>query len=88
MGSDCARRMKERLRQALQPTRLELRDDSAAHAGHAGQRGHGGGHFFLSIASPRFDGKSLAACHRLVYDALDGMFSEEIHALSIDIDRG
>ena len=85
---ELAQQIRARLEQALQPTRLELRDDSAAHAGHAGQRGHGGGHFCLSIASPRFEGKSLAACHRLVYDALDGMFSKDIHALSIDIDRG
>ena len=87
MRSDCTRRIVARLEQALQPSRLNVRDDSAAHAGHAGQRGHGGGYFCLSIASPLFEGKSLPQCHRLVYDALDGMFSEEIHALSINIDR-
>ncbi len=80
-------RMRARLQEALQPTRLELRDDSAAHAGHRQHRAHGGGHFCLTIASPRFEGRLLPVCHRMVYDALGGMFSEEIHALSIFIER-
>ncbi|MDX8413459.1 MAG: BolA family protein [Mariprofundales bacterium] len=84
---DISQQIASRLTEVLQPTSLELRDDSAAHVGHVGNRGHGGGHFCLSIASDRFDGCSLPQCHRLVYDALDGMFTEQIHALSINIQR-
>jgi len=84
---DISQQIEARLEAALQPTCLVLRDDSAAHAGHVGNRVHGGGHFCLSIASARFDGCSLPQCHRLVYDALDGMFTEQIHALSINIKR-
>jgi len=85
--SSLQQQIEQRLRQALQPSRLSVRDDSAAHAEHQGHRAHGGGHFCLSIAAASFDGCSLPQCHRLVYEALDGMFSKDIHALSIHIDR-
>jgi len=80
-------RIEARLEAVLQPTRMDVRDDSASHAGHQGHRAHGGGHFCLSIAATAFEGCSLAQCHRLVYQALNGMFSKDIHALSIHIDR-
>ena len=70
------------LEQALQPTELEIRDDSAAHAGHAGARE--GGHFHVRIASPRFAGISTVARHRLVYDAAGTLLKTHVHALSID----
>ena len=70
------------LEQALQPTALEIRDDSAAHAGHAGARD--GGHFHVRIASARFAGLGPVARHRLVYDAAGALMQTHIHALSID----
>ncbi len=70
------------LEQALQPTELEIRDDSAAHAGHAGARD--GGHFHVRIASARFAGLGPVARHRLVYDAAGALMQTQIHALSID----
>jgi len=77
-----AESMRERLA-ALRPTRLEILDDSARHAGHAGARG-GGGHFRLTIVSPQFAGTATLARHRLIYAALGPMMRQEIHALSID----
>lgn len=74
-------RIRERL-QALDPERLELRDDSALHAGHEGARG-GGGHFDLTIVSARFAGQSTVARHRLIYAALGPLMRQEIHALAI-----
>lgn len=74
-------RMREKLA-ALSPTQLDINDDSAAHAGHAGAKS-GGGHFFLTIVSEGFVGKSTMARHRMVYDALGDMMQREIHALSI-----
>ena len=68
---------------ALDPFALEIIDDSAKHAGHAGAKG-GGGHFRLSIVSPRFAGRRTMERHRLVYDALGPLMKREIHALSID----
>lgn len=65
----------------LSPTKLELEDESALHAGHKGNTG--GGHFKLYIVSSQFCGKSQIIRHRLVYQALAGMIPNRIHALSI-----
>ena len=70
------------LRAALAPTELEVHDDSAAHAGHAGARE--GRHFSLRVTSERFNGLSRVARHRVVYDALRNLIPQGIHALAID----
>ncbi len=67
---------------ALEPTAIEIIDDSAKHAGHAGARS-GGGHYRLSIVSPRFSGRGTMERHRLVYDALGPLMKREIHAIGI-----
>jgi BolA protein len=74
--------IRSRLEQAFQPLALEIIDESARHAGHAGAAG-GGGHFIVNIVSAAFADKSPIQRHRLVYDALDDMMQSEIHALSI-----
>jgi BolA protein len=66
----------------LKPLRLELIDDSALHAGHAGARS-GGGHYRLLVVSAEFTGKTTLARHRLIYDALGELMRSKIHALSI-----
>lgn len=66
----------------LQPHSLDIIDDSALHAGHAGAAS-GGGHFRMNIVSPFFAGLPTIARHRMVYDALGAMMKREIHALSI-----
>lgn len=53
----------------LAPEQLELIDDSALHAGHAGARA-GGKHFRLTIVAAAFAGKNTVARHRMIYDAL------------------
>ena len=73
--------MRERLA-VLAPQQLDIADDSAKHAGHAGAAS-GGGHYRMNIVSPRFAGLSTLARHRLVYDALGAMMKREIHALGI-----
>jgi BolA family transcriptional regulator, general stress-responsive regulator len=65
----------------LEPTLLEIRDDSALHAGHAGNRG--GGHYSITIESSQFAGKSTIIRHRLVYQAVGDLIPSGIHALSI-----
>lgn len=74
--------IRERLTTALAPTELNIQDDSAQHAGHAGARG-GGGHFSVRIVSREFSGRSLVQRHRMVYDALGDAMRQDIHALSI-----
>jgi BolA protein len=66
----------------LEPGAVEIIDDSAKHAGHAGAKS-GGGHYRLSIVSPRFAGCRTMERHRLVYHALGPLMKREIHALSI-----
>lgn len=70
------------LTERLEPVVLELVDDSAAHAGHAGARE--GAHFNLRIVSARFAGLPRISRHRLVYDALRPWMAEGVHALAID----
>lgn len=65
----------------LEPRHLEIVDDSARHAGHAGAKE--GGHYRLTIVSPRFSGCGTMQRHRLIYEALGAMMRGEIHALSI-----
>ncbi|MEE9422301.1 MAG: BolA family protein [Gammaproteobacteria bacterium] len=71
-----------RLSEVFSPVTLEIIDESAKHAGHAGARG-GGGHFLVNIVSDAFQDKSLIQRHRLIYDALGDAMQSEIHALSI-----
>ncbi|KJV05461.1 BolA family protein [Methylocucumis oryzae] len=71
------------LTNALQPEFLEIIDDSAAHAGHAGAR-NGGGHFHVNIVAEAFQGKSLVQRHQLIYQALGELMKHEIHALGIN----
>lgn len=66
----------------LQPTKIEIVDDSHKHAGHVGARG-GGGHYRLLIVSPQFASMPTLTRHRMVYSALGDMMKHEIHALAI-----
>ena len=63
------------------PISTELTDDSALHAGHAGNTG--GGHFSLKIVSSQFSQKSQIMRHRLIYQALTDLIPQQIHAISI-----
>lgn len=72
----------ERLQHTLAPVALDVIDDSAAHAGHAGARE--GSHLTVRIVSARFAGLPRVARHRLVYDALSTLMPQGIHALAID----
>jgi BolA protein len=65
----------------LEPEHLEIVDQSASHAGHAGSSG--GGHFFLTIVSKHFAGLNAVARHRAVYQALGDLMNGPIHALSM-----
>ena len=78
--------IEQQLQARLHPTRIEVLDESAAHAGHAGANAQGfGSHFRVCIASPAFAGKSRVACHRLVYDAMQNFIDQGLHALAIEI---
>ena len=67
----------------LTPTTLELNDDSAAHAGHAGAAPGGATHWRVRLISTQFVGKSTIARHRMVYAAIGDLMNQPIHALQI-----
>lgn len=67
--------------QTLEPAVLDLRDDSARHAGHAGS--NGGGHLVLRIVSPQFEGLATVARHRRIYALLGDLMPVRLHALAI-----
>ena len=75
--------IRARLESSLAPMSLDIRDDSAMHAGHAGAQG-GAGHYTVFIRAGAFQGLRRLQRHRLVYDAVADMMPGEIHALSIN----
>ena len=77
-----AERIRRLLTEAFQPTRLEVIDDSAKHAGHAGAAPGGETHFSVLIVSERFSGLSAVSRHRAVNGALAAEFDLGLHALS------
>ena len=74
--------LEARLIAALAPSELSIRDDSAAHHGHAGAAA--GGHFAVRIVAAAFGGPRTLERHRLVYAAAGDLMQNGIHALSID----
>jgi BolA protein len=75
-------RIRGALEKELAPLQLEIEDDSAKHAGHAGARE--GGHFRVRLVSEVFRGKSAIERHRLVFAAVAGLMGRDIHALNIE----
>lgn len=72
-----------RIRAALSPEILEVKDESHLHAGHAGAREGGESHFRLLIVSSRFEGLPRIARQRAVNDILKAELKERIHALAM-----
>ena len=78
--TDTVNTLKESLAK-LEASYLDIQDDSALHAGHAGNTG--GGHYTITIVSDIFANLPLIKRHRLVYDAIGILMKTDIHALSI-----
>lgn len=81
MPSTKAAEIRLALERALTPLSLEIIDDSAKHAGHAGARE--GGHFRVVLVAEAFKGRSQLERHRLVYAAVASLMGHGVHALSI-----
>ena len=76
-------RIREKLMVALEPTRLDVINESELHAGHRSSPGTGESHFRIVIVSPKFAGVSRLARHRLVNEALAEELAGPIHALAL-----
>ena len=81
MNSAVTEQLRAALERALMPRSLEIIDDSARHAGHAGARA--GGHFRVTLVAEAFRGRSPLERHRLVYDAVAPLMQDGVHALNI-----
>ena len=77
-------RIVTRLTEALDPSFLDVIDESDRHAGHAGARPGGGTHYRVRIVSAKFAGLSQVARHRFVYGLLPAEFADGLHALALD----
>jgi BolA protein len=82
LSTDRIEEIRLRLEASLQPTDLEVIDESHLHVGHAGAR-EGKGHFRVRIVSERFAELAPLQRHRLVYDAMGDLMNTDIHALTI-----
>ena len=76
-------KLERKLTDAFAPARLQIEDDSARHAGHAGARQGGESHFNVVIESAAFEGLSLVQRQRMVYAALAQELAGPVHALSV-----
>jgi len=81
MSSTRVEQLRLVLERELMPLSLEIIDDSAQHAGHAGARE--GGHFRVVLVAATFKGRSQLERHRLVYAAVAPLMGQGVHALSI-----
>ncbi|QTN21025.1 BolA family transcriptional regulator [Brevundimonas sp. AJA228-03] len=83
-----ARIIRRKLTDALAPTRLEIEDDSARHAGHHHEGGMdarpgGESHFNLTVVSTAFAGLGRVQRQRMVNGLLAQEMAGPVHALSI-----
>lgn len=76
-------RMRQALMVALEPTRLDIINESEMHAGHRGSPGTGESHFRILVVSPKFVGKSRVDRHRIVNGLLASELNAGVHALAL-----
>ena len=76
-------RIRDSLEQAFNPELLEVIDDSAKHAGHAGASPEGETHFTVKIISEAFEGLSRVQLQRSINMVLAPEFESGLHALSL-----
>ena len=75
--------LRAKLTEGLSPERLEIEDEGHLHAGHAGAREHGGGHYRVTVVSSAFEGMGSVARHRKVYALLEDELKSRVHALAL-----
>jgi BolA protein len=76
-------RMREKLMIGLEPTRLDIVNESELHAGHRSSPGTGESHFRLLVVSSAFAGKSRIERHRMVNALIAEELAGRVHALAL-----
>ncbi|MBS2034057.1 BolA family transcriptional regulator [bacterium] len=75
--------IRQKLQEAFAPEKLEVRNVSHHHAGHAGSPGTGESHFEVELTSASFEGMSKVARQRAVYQTLREEMAGPVHALAL-----
>ena len=75
--------IRAKLMVALEPTRLDVINESELHAGHRSSPGTGESHFRLTVVSPKFEGLTRVGRHRLINEALAEELAGRLHALAV-----
>lgn len=83
MSTSVAEEMRQLLVEAFAPTQLDIINDSASHAGHAGDDGSGESHFTVVIEAPAFSDMTRLARQRAVIAALRDIVGQRVHAVAI-----
>ena len=83
MSGTVAQEIESLLTEAFAPTRLEIINDSAHHAGHSGDDGSGESHFTVVIEAAAFATMSRLARQRAVIAALGDIVGQRVHAVAI-----
>lgn len=78
-----ANQIRDILTEQFAPVELQINDDSAKHAGHAGADPRGESHFSVLVVSEKFEGENRVNRQRLVYGALDTLLKDRVHALAL-----
>ena len=78
-----AERIRAKLAAGLTPVALDIQDESAKHAGHAGARPGGETHFDIYVVAAAFQGQSRVARQRMVYRLLGDEIAAGVHALAM-----
>jgi len=82
---DLRGRIAAKLTEAFAPSRLDVTDESASHAGHAGAPEGGESHFHVLIVAEAFTGKSRLDRQRAVNAALAEELAGPVHALRMTV---
>lgn len=83
MTGPMAQEIEARLREAFAPSKLEVINDSAQHAGHSGDDGSGESHFTIVIEAETFGDMNRLQRQRAVIAALGDIVGERVHAVAI-----
>ena len=79
----------QKLTAAFAPLVLEVRDESARHAGHGGATRDDGSqgetHFHVRLVSAAFEGLSRVERQRRIHAALEEELKSSVHALSLAV---
>jgi len=85
MSVECVSLIRERLQNKFSPSYLDVIDDGYKHHGHEGSKG-GAGHYTVVIVAESLKGKSRIMAHREIYQVLNDLIPDKIHALVIKLD--